>query len=269
MMDALVSIVMPTYNQDRFIGKAIQTVIDQSYPHWELIVVNNFSTDTTKSVVESFQDQRIKVIDFANGGVIAASRNLAIKMSAGSLVAFLDSDDYWSREKLSSCLAKLASGYDLVCHGEYFFSDGSEAFVPTTYGPESNCRFLDLLSNGNCLSTSAIVVKKSLLEKIGFFDETKLLNTAEDFDLWIRAAKSGARIGILDEMLGYYRLHSTSASASQVRNAKASLAVLDKYSGDRSLSLYGWMKAAMYRTRVRFFIVRTNLRGFITGILSF
>ena len=94
IQDPLISIVMPTFNQERFIGKAIQSVIEQSYETWELIVVNNFSCDSTKAVIEAFKDPRIKIIDFANNGVIAASRNLAIKKSIGTLIAFLDSDDY-------------------------------------------------------------------------------------------------------------------------------------------------------------------------------
>ena len=116
------------------------------------------------------------------------------------------------------------------------------------------------MSSGNCLSTSAIVLKKSLLEKIGLFDETKILNTAEDFDLWIRAAKSGAKIGILDDMLGYYRLHLTSASASALRNATATLAVLKKYGDDAGLSMRERIKIRTYRARVSFFVLRGRLK---------
>lgn len=254
----LVSIVMPTYNQERFIGKAIQSVLDQTYQNWELIVVNNFSTDQTKSIVEGFSEPRVKMIDFANQGVIAASRNLAIKSASGAFIAFLDSDDYWTPTKLALCLAKIDQGFDLVCHGEYFFSDGSEAFKPTEYGPESDCGFAKMLAHGNCLSTSAIVVKKSVLDAVGVFDENRIYNTAEDFDLWLRVSRSGYKVGILSDMLGYYRIHAGSASASNLKNAKATLAVLEKYKHEKKLSWLDQLKSLLFRTRVRVFIWRSE-----------
>jgi glycosyltransferase involved in cell wall biosynthesis len=254
----LVSIVMPTFNQEGFIRKAVQSVIDQSVENWELIVVNNFSTDNTLDVVESFRDPRIKLIDFANNGVIAASRNLGITKSSGDLIAFLDSDDYWHKEKIKLSLKKIAQGYDLVCHGEYFFTDGSDNFVPTKYGPEHLCTPHHLLTHGNCLSTSAIVVKRSVLNRTGLFDENKMLNTAEDFDLWLRIVCSGTRIGIIDDMLGYYRLHTTSASASKVRNARATLEVLKKNTNSIKLNLWTKLGAAIFRARISFFIWRTQ-----------
>lgn len=254
----LVSIVMPTFNQDRFIGKAIQSVLDQTHTNWELLIINNFSTDKTRDVVASFADTRIKIFDFANDGVIAASRNFAMTQSSGECIAFLDSDDYWAPEKISKCMSKLSAGFDLVCHGEYFFQDGISDFKPRKYGPETGCVFERMMSKGNCLSTSAIIVKKSILDQVGFFDENKIFNTAEDFDLWLRIVKMPARIGIIDEMLGYYRLHSASASALQVRNAKATLEVLKKHVLEHNLSFKGHLLALWYQYRIRFFILRAE-----------
>lgn len=255
---ASVSIIMPTYNQDQFIGKAIASVLEQTYGAWELIVVNNFSTDGTRQVVEAFADSRIKLFDFANLGIIAASRNFGIKESKGSLIAFLDSDDYWHPEKLKHCLEKIKSGYDMVCHGEYFFKDGSDKFIATQYGPENRCRFEAMMTRGNCLSTSAIVVKKSVLDLTGLFDESLDLVTAEDFDLWLRAAKSGIKIGIIDLMLGYYRLHSSSASASNVRNAAATLAVLEKNGPDHRNGIIAKICGLVFKFRIKFFIWRKS-----------
>jgi teichuronic acid biosynthesis glycosyltransferase TuaG len=256
---ASVSIIMPTYNQDQFIGKAIASVLEQTYGAWELIVVNNFSTDGTRQVVEAFADSRIKLFDFANLGIIAASRNFGIKESKGSLIAFLDSDDYWHPEKLQHCLEKIKSGYDMVCHGEYFFKDGSDKFIATQYGPENRCRFEAMMTRGNCLSTSAILVKRGVLDKTGFFDESAAIITAEDFDLWLRVAQSGAKIGIIDAMLGFYRLHSGSASASNLRNAKATLAVLRKGVFNAKSDLFTYLRAVLFRCRIRFFIFRSSI----------
>ena len=116
------------------------------------------------------------------------------------------------------------------------------------------------MTRGNCLSTSAIVVKKSVLDLTGLFDERLDLVTAEDFDLWLRAAKSGIKIGIIDLMLGYYRLHSSSASASNVRNAAATLVALKKNIFDDTASVFMRFGAACFRLRIKFFIWRSSLR---------
>jgi glycosyltransferase involved in cell wall biosynthesis len=254
----LVSIIMPTFNQEKFIGKAISSVIAQSYSEWELLVVNNMSSDDTSEVVKSFNDDRIKFFNFANQGVIAASRNYALSMARGEYIAFLDSDDYWAPEKLRVCVAKIKSGLDLVCHGEFFFKDGVEKFIPTQYGPEPNCQFEWMMTRGNCLSTSAIMIRSDILRRVGFFDESKIFNTAEDFDLWLRVVKHGAKVGILDELLGYYRLHAGSASASQVKNAKATLEVLKKHFNWENLTAIGFVLALLYQLRIRLFILRNQ-----------
>ena len=112
----LVSIVIPTYNQSEFLRQAIDCIINQTYGSWEAIVVNNFSTDETISVVEGFNDPRVSLINFSNDGVIARSRNLAISRARGEFVAFLDSDDLWEPTKLERSVERLKSGADLVCH---------------------------------------------------------------------------------------------------------------------------------------------------------
>ena len=110
----LVSIVIPTYNHAPLLHRAIESIRAQTFTHWKAIIVNNFSTDDTVSVVESFSDNRIQLIDFANNGVIAASRNKGIELADGTYVAFLDSDDTWFPEKLEMCVGVLEKGADLV-----------------------------------------------------------------------------------------------------------------------------------------------------------
>ena len=92
-MGPLVSIIMPTYNQANFIVDAIASVLNQSYENWELLVIDNSSTDGTGRFLATIQDARLRVLSIENEGVIARSRNLGIKNSRGELIAFLDSDD--------------------------------------------------------------------------------------------------------------------------------------------------------------------------------
>ena len=100
MAQPLVSVVMPTYNHAQFIKEAIESVLSQSYRNMELIVIDNYSQDNTRQIVESFGDPRIKYHQFANNGIIAASRNYGITQAQGEYVAFIDSDDVWFGDKL-------------------------------------------------------------------------------------------------------------------------------------------------------------------------
>ena len=116
-----VSIVIPTYNNSPLLMKAIKSVLDQDYQYWELIIVDNNSTDDTIDVIESFNDERIRYILIQNNGVIAKSRNIGIINAAGEYIAFLDSDDAWSKNKLSLCVKCLQEdpSIDIICHDEY------------------------------------------------------------------------------------------------------------------------------------------------------
>ena len=98
-----VSVVVPTYNHARFIGDALRSVVAQTFGDWEAVVVNNFSTDDTVDVVRGIGDPRIRLVDFANHGIIAAGRNEGIRLATGDYVAFLDSDDAWHPGKLERC----------------------------------------------------------------------------------------------------------------------------------------------------------------------
>ena len=159
-----VSVVIPTYNHAQFLGAALASVRAQTVTDWECIVVNNFSTDDTERLVAELGDTRIRLVNFSNHGVIAASRNQGIALAQSELVAFLDSDDAWAPDKLQKCFDKLTKGFDLVCHAErWLHEDGDVREV--VYGPERRATFDNLLFEGNCISTSAVVVRRDWLAK--------------------------------------------------------------------------------------------------------
>jgi len=228
MANPVVSVVIPTYNHAQFLKAAIQSVLDQTFADWEAIIVNNYSEDETVGLVASFKDPRIRLVNFRNHGIIAASRNHGIGLARGKYIAFLDSDDTWYPEKLSHCVARLESGCDVVCHGEVWVKEGSQP-RKVFYGPLERTKYLSLLYDGNCLSTSAIVVKKSALDRVGVFDEDARMVTAEDYELWLRLAKDGCRFALVGEILGEYRLHGGNQSKAVMRNFQAELAVLEKH----------------------------------------
>lgn len=223
-----VSIVIPTYNHAGFLKEALESVRAQSFVDWEAIVINNYSKDDTVDVVQAFADPRIRMVNFSNDGIIAASRNRGIALSRGEYVAFLDSDDTWYPRKLERCVMLLLAGHDVVCHAEVWaWSNGRRRTV--TYGPERRATYRQMLFGKNCMSTSAVVARRAMIARAGGFDEDPQLVTAEDYDLWMRLARVSGRIGFLFETLGEYRIHGENTSKSVLRQFKAERSVLDKH----------------------------------------
>jgi glycosyltransferase involved in cell wall biosynthesis len=222
-----VSVIVPTYNQAHFLSQAIQSVIAQTEVDWEMVVVNNQSTDGTVQVVQSFGDPRIRLVEIQNGGIIAKSRNLGLAYATSPFVAFLDSDDSWYPQKLSTCLQQIGEA-DIVCHAELWTRNG-RALKKVRYGPERRTRYRSLLYKGNCMSTSAVVARRDLLKSVGGFSEDPTIVTAEDYDLWLSLSKRNARFRFIDTLLGEYRLHDTSASSSTLRHFAAIREVVERH----------------------------------------
>ena len=223
-----VTVVIPTYNQADYLREALRSVINQSFTNWCAIVVNNFSTDHTKQVIDEINDARITIVDFRNEGIIAASRNIGIQRATSTYVAFLDSDDWWMPTKLDRCVSELAKGCDLVCHSEEWRSANSSRIVH--YGPASRADYRALLLGGNCLSTSAVIGRTDMFQRMGGFSTAPEFVTAEDYELWLRLARENFRFSFVAEVLGAFRIHSASASSSIQRNSDAEQAVVAHHS---------------------------------------
>lgn len=257
MQAPLVSIIIPSYNHAMFLRSALDSLLAQTLSQWEAIVVNNYSQDDTIAIVESYQDPRIRYVNFANQGVIAASRNRGIALTQAPYVAFLDSDDTWYPAKLEKSLARLHEGYDLVCHGEKWVGPG-ERKRDVRYGPETRASYDALLYEGNCISTSAVVLKRTLLEAVGGFSEEASFITAEDYELWLKLARIGAQIGFVPEILGEYRIHGGNQSRAALRNMDAVMAVVQHHLQDQSCR--SWQDRLRIRRR-RALIYYSGARG--------
>jgi glycosyltransferase involved in cell wall biosynthesis len=224
----LVSIVIPTYNHAPMLQRALATVIEQTYQNWNAIVVNNYSTDNTLEVVAKFNDPRIQCVNFRNNGVIGASRNEGIKLATGEYVAFLDSDDTWFPTKIEKCVASLENGSDLVCHAEYWIDESGKSRL-VTYGPSEAATHHNLIYKGNRISTSATMVRATLLKEVSGFDVSHELISTEDYDLWIRLAAKSNKFAFIDEPLGEYHRHDNNVSANIEKHLAAELALLTKH----------------------------------------
>lgn len=255
-----VSVVIPTFNHANFLRNAIQSVIDQTYDNWEVIIVNNFSTDNTIDVVAEFNDPRIQLVNYRNQGVIAASRNEGIRLATGSVVAFLDSDDHWFPHKLAKCVVQIDQGNDVVCHGENWSSEG----LPTRavyYGPVKNSRPNKLLFRGNCISTSATIVRKDVLNEVGGFSINPEFITAEDYELWIKLAKATEKFIFIHEILGEFRRHDQSASSAVQRHLDAELSVIDHHSSQNTHNMANYLRLRHRRSKAIYAAGRAEMRA--------
>ena len=148
-------------------------------------MINNFSTDNTVDVVDSFDDERVRLINFNNEGVIGKSRNIGIWESKGEWIAFLDSDDLWYPDKLERCVEAFRGHPEaiLVAH-KLRNIRGEEVIGVNELGYVSENMYESLLFHGSRFATSSVVVKRRVLEEIGGFSERPDFVGVEDYDLW-------------------------------------------------------------------------------------
>ena len=248
----LVSIIIPAYNVAAYIGDALRSVFIQDFKSYEVIVVDDGSTDTPEleKVLAPYRDQ-IQYIRQDNRG-ISAARNAALHVARGKLIALLDADDVWLEGKLTEQLSFMEHAqFDMVYADALLIGD-----VPwpegTTFmdrspsdGPVTLNTLLDLKVT---VVVSTVIMRKDLVEQVGGFDEEDR-NLTEDFDLWLRLARAGAKIGYQRKVLAEYRYRSDSISASRIKLHEAALRVLQKTR--RGMQLSATEKEALDRTEQR------------------
>jgi glycosyltransferase involved in cell wall biosynthesis len=215
----LVTIIIPTFKNVTLLRKAINSVLVQSYTNWELLIVDNFSKDGTEELVSKFQHQNInKIIRFykvANNGIIARSRNLGINNARGHWIAFLDSDDWWEPDKLKISLEEAEyHNADLIYHDLFVASQNSRSICKKKLRSHSINKpiFTNLLSNGNVIFNSSVVVKRSILNKINNLDESEKKVTWEDYDCWLRTSLITDKFHYISRPLGWYWIGSGNTS---------------------------------------------------------
>ncbi|MGY4384241.1 teichuronic acid biosynthesis glycosyltransferase TuaG [Pedobacter sp. UYP24] len=229
-----VSIVMPAYNSRVHIVESIRSVIDQTYQNWELIIIDDGSSDDTFAIVDDISktEPRIKLSKQKNQG-IGATRNNGYKLSSGSWVAFLDHDDLWQARKLEQQIEVSISNPSLnviFSGGWFFFNNNLEELTEyrTIYGAfNSKEMYLKQLEE-NYIATLSIMVKRSLIEEIGPWDERKIIQGCDDYDYWFRMAKAKAIFYGINEHLFYYRKHDNNYSNDGVKMFIAEANVLVK-----------------------------------------
>ena len=207
----LVSVIIPCYNAARFVREAVASVLSQTYRPLEIIVINDGSTDDTEAVLQPYFGQ-IRYYSQPNHG-LSATRNRAISLARGELIAFLDADDVWLPEKLARQVQCLMQNPEIgLVHTNYMklYDDTGERVARQSQDlPNGNC--YARLALGNVVQVSSVVLRRECLEKVGTFDDKIPRRTCEDYDLWLRMARH-FDFAYIPEPLMLYRRHAANMS---------------------------------------------------------
>lgn len=212
----LVSVVMPAHNSARYIGEAIASVRAQTYASWELLVVDDASSDDTFNIVSSaaHEDSRIVVFRLEENIGAAEARNYALERAKGECVAFLDSDDTWLPNKLETQLAAMEASSSDLCYTSYAIVDEEGVKAKKDYIVPAHIDFEGLLCE-NVIDCSTVLVKAQLLGKDAFSSNY----AHEDYVLWLSLLSSGAKVVGCTEVLANWRFHQGSRSYDKVKAA--------------------------------------------------
>jgi len=190
-------VIIPTYNRGWILKDAVDSVLSQDYPHFELIVVDDGSTDDTKDILNTYGAD-IQVLRQSNTGVSAA-RNRGIRHASGELVAFLDSDDSWFKRKLSDQVSFFNQNPEaLICQTEEIWIRNGKRVNPRKIHKKLSGIIFEPSLHLCLVSPSAVMMRREFFDRIGYFDET--LPACEDYDLWLRASASYP-VYLIDEPL--------------------------------------------------------------------
>lgn len=229
-----VSVIVPVYNAEAYLQATVESLLAQTYTDWEAVLCDDGSTDGSLALSWELaqRDVRIRVITQRNSGHPGTTRNTAVKASQGELIAFLDSDDLWESEKLAHQVAALdASPEAGVCHTAYDLTGDPETVEASNrvwqwyQGGEVTFR---RQFEANCFLTSTVMMRRSLFDALGGFDEAHVLRGSEDLDLWNRMLLQ-TRSVFVPEVMTHYRIHGASIShKSEYIKDKAALYILGK-----------------------------------------
>jgi tetratricopeptide (TPR) repeat protein len=230
-MPPLVSIITPAYNAEPYLAEAIDGVVAQSFGTWELIIIDDGSTDATARIVKSYSDERIQYHYQNNQGVMSA-RNAGLRLARGEFVAFLDADDKWQPQFLAMTQAALAAQKNLAAvYAQARAIDEQGNLLPFIIGrPVASDRLYRQLCMGGFFTPSSALARTDIVRAVGAFDISLAGMGAEDWDLWLRIAKHYP-IQALPTIQTYYRCHVGSLSTDLDGMQACRLSVVAKHFG--------------------------------------
>ena len=216
MEENKVSIIIPVHNAEKFIGKTIESVLNQTYKNWEMLIFNDKSKDNSLKIIKKYseKDERIKVVDSKENVGVVAARNKLIEIATGEFIAFLDADDYWKQNKLEKQIKFMRKNNALISCTEYTRVTEDEKEINDIIIKEI-ITYEDMLKN-NYLGCLTVIYNANKLGKRYFKERKK----NEDYVLWLEIVKETKIIFGLKENLAFYRVLNNSRSSNKIKVAK-------------------------------------------------
>lgn len=209
------SIIIPTYNRSKKLKQAIDSVLAQTFTDFEILVMDDGSNDDTPDIISEYKDQRIIYQWDANSGGPARPRNRGLKIANGEWICFLDADDWWTPNKLEVCIEYIEKNeIDFIYHDLFIVRDikGFLESKSIKSGKIQRPVLINLLVRSNVIANSSVVVRKSLMDKIGGINEDPGMVAAEDYHTWLRISQLTDLFQYVPESLGYYMIHDEGIS---------------------------------------------------------
>jgi glycosyltransferase involved in cell wall biosynthesis len=250
----MISVVIPLYNKGPYVRRAIESVLNQTYTDFELVVVDDGSTDGGDQIVEGFTDPRICLIRQKNAGA-ATARNTGIQAVQGEWVAFLDADDIWLPHNLSMQMKLLDAHPDVSWSAGFFdYRESNESLLKNKLSEQVkqliHNHIIDdaiLILPYGCINTDTVIIKRDVFNIVGMMDAT--LRTGEDLDLWIRIAIKFPKIAYCETSVAEYYFQTadslmTSAEAASETGYNRARQFIDR-AKEYSISLNSQQKASI------------------------
>jgi len=212
-----ISIITPLCNSEKYIAKTIESVLNQNYDNWEMIIVDDFSTDCSTNIVKKYSnnDPRIKLIKLQNNSGAAVARNIAIENSSGKYIAFLDSDDVWLPQKLEKQINFMQKNNYLFTFSYYGKIDEDDTSLNKIIKAPDVLNYKKLLTDCKIGCLTAIYDSENL-GKIYM----PLIRKRQDYGLWLKILKKGIKAYCYPELLAYHRIRTNSISSNKLNLVK-------------------------------------------------
>jgi glycosyltransferase involved in cell wall biosynthesis len=208
----IISCIVPVFNGERYLREALESILKQSYQSFEIIVVDDGSTDQTAAVIHHYGEQ-IRFLRQANAGT-AAARNLGLSVAEGEFIAFLDADDLWHAAKLERQMARFQAHPEL----DYCVAHVQNFWVPELIEEEIRFRDHRISKPLPGYTTGTLLARRGFFEFVGPFSHT--IKHADDTDWFLRASEHGAVMELLPDVLLYRRLHQTNLSRLRASDSR-------------------------------------------------
>lgn len=227
----MISVVMPTYNREKTIGMAVNSILEQTYQDFEIIIVDDCSDDKTLEVIKKFDDSRIRCIQMERNMGACAARNRGVEEARGDIIAFQDSDDEWLPDKLERQVAQLEYEQADFSAGRmrryYLDSKTRYKIYPSKKMKSEKCTYKAVLYK-NCVTTPNLMVRRTCFEKVKFDPDIKKY---QDWDFVLMMLKAGFKMTFLNEIVLNSYIGSNSITSRQ-NEYDAFVAIYKKYKAD-------------------------------------